>query len=94
MPALIDDRVADRVKLAFIVDPSRLQRLAAVIQSSVLGRFNIGLAGNHPDSTVTDDKRFVIWCWHIECTDVDAVAIRDEGYLLSHEGFVRLWRRP
>ena len=94
MPALIDDRVADRVKLAFIVDPSRLQRLAAVIQSSVLGRFNIGLAGNHPKLTVTDDKRFVIWCWHIECTDVDAVAIRDEGYLLSHEGFVRLWRRP
>lgn len=94
MPALIDHRVADCVKLASILNSGRLQRLATVFQSSVLGRFNIGLAGNHSDSTVTDGKRFVIWCWHVDCSDIDAIAIGDEGYLLRQQGFGRLWRGP
>src|SRR5215831_2918326 len=80
MPALIHDRVADCVELAFILDSGRLHRFTAVFQSCVLGRFNIGLAGNHPDSTVTDGERFVISCWHVDCSNVDAILIGDEGY--------------
>jgi len=56
------------------------------------GRFNIGLAGNHSDSTVTDGKRFMIWCWHIEFAHVDASAIGNKRYLLRHQGFGRLLR--
>jgi hypothetical protein len=66
MPALIDDHVADRVEFTFIVDSGCLQSLATLVQSYVLGCFNIGLTGNHPDSTVTDGKRFVILSWHIK----------------------------
>jgi hypothetical protein len=43
---------------------------------------------------VTDGKRFVISCWHVECSNVDAIAIGDEGYLLRQQGFGRLWQGP